>query len=111
MTLGKAYVQDKAFKARLITKGRKTGREHSVWLRAVSYDNKIYFSRRNPNSDWLKNALASPTVKVIIDERAYVGTASLVDEQSLVRKISKLKYPGEKRSADPRVVLEVRLEE
>ena len=44
--------------------GRKTGKEHSVWAKAVTYNDMIYFSRRNPNSDWLKNAIANPIVKV-----------------------------------------------
>ena len=52
------------FKALLTTMGRKTGKEHSVWAKAVTYNDMIYFSRRNPNSDWLKNAIANPTVIV-----------------------------------------------
>ena len=47
--------------------GRKTGKEHSVWAKAVTYNDMIYFSRRNPNSDWLKNAIANPEVKVEFD--------------------------------------------
>ena len=52
------------FKALLTTMGRKTGKEHSVWAKAVTYNDMIYFSRRNTNSDWLKNAIANPIVKV-----------------------------------------------
>ena len=44
------------FKAILETKGRETGKAHQVWLLAVKYNGKMYFSRRNTNSDWLKNA-------------------------------------------------------
>jgi hypothetical protein len=102
-------VQDKVFKAALITKGRKTGREHSVWLRAVPYNGMVYFSRRNQDSDWLKNAIASPVVKVVIDEQTHVGTALLVTDKSLAKKISELKYPGEERAQDVRVVLQVEL--
>ena len=46
-----AEVNNTAFTATLITKGRKTGNEHSVWLRAVMYNDKIFFSRRNPDGD------------------------------------------------------------
>ena len=34
---------NQAFKAVLTTKGRKTGCEHSVWLRAVMYEIKFTF--------------------------------------------------------------------
>lgn len=102
-------VQNKAFKAALITKGRKSGREHTVWLRAVSYNGKVYFSRRNQNSDWLKNAIANPTVKVVLDGQSYVGTASLVTDESFAKKISALKYPGEERAQETRIVLQVEL--
>ena len=38
------------FKAVLETKGRDTGKMHRVWLLAVKYEGKLYFSRRNTNS-------------------------------------------------------------
>ena len=41
-----AEVNNTAFTATLVTKGRKTGNEHSVWLRAVMYNDKIFFSGR-----------------------------------------------------------------
>ena len=53
-----------AFKAFLETKGRKTGKIHKVELLVVQYNNKFYFSRRNPNGDWLKNAIDNPDVIV-----------------------------------------------
>lgn len=102
-------MQPGAFRAILVTKGRKTGREHSVWLRAVSYESKVYFSRRNENSDWLKNALADHVVRVEFDGKSYSGIASLVTDPVLAKKISELKYPGEERAQDVRIVLQVRL--
>ena len=51
------------FKAVLETKGRDTGKTHRVWLLAVKHEGKLYFSRRNTNSDWLKNAQKNPDVK------------------------------------------------
>ena len=81
------------FKAILTTMGRKTGKEHSVWAKAVTYNDMIYFSRRNSNSDWLKNAIANPMVKVEFDGK----------------KISSLKYTDKSRQEEPRIVLEVSL--
>jgi hypothetical protein len=99
--------ENTAFKAVLITKGRRSGTEHSVWLRAVFYEGRIYFSRRNQDADWLKNAISSPTVKVKVGEQSFVGTATLVTDESLARRISELKYPGEDRAQETRIVLQV----
>jgi deazaflavin-dependent oxidoreductase (nitroreductase family) len=97
-----------AFRAILTTRGRKTGKPHSVQLRAVGYNGMVYFSRRNENSDWLKNALANNTVQVKFDGNTIQGIASLVTDQTLAKKISTLKYPGEERASEVRIVLQVR---
>ena len=97
------------FKALLTTMGRKTGKEHSVWAKAVTYNDMIYFSRRNPNSDWLKNAIANPTVKVEFDGKKFSGSAKLVVDDDLARKISSLKYTDKSRQEESRIVLEVSL--
>ncbi len=103
-------MKNQAFRAALTTYGRKTGVEHTVSLRAVSYNDRVYFSRRNADSDWLKNALANHAVKVGFDGTTHDGTASLVADESLAKKISELKYPGEQRSQEARIVLQVVLE-
>ncbi len=103
-------MKNQAFRAALTTYGRKTGAEHTVQLRAVSYNGMVYFSRRNSESDWLKNALANPKVKVGFDGTTYDGMASLVSDGSLAKKISELKYPGEQRAQEVRVVVQVMLE-
>jgi len=69
----------------------------------------IYFSRRNPNSDWLKNAIAHPQVKVEFDGNKFSGVARLVQENKLSQKISNLKYTEESRQKEARVVLEIKL--
>ena len=97
------------FKALLTTMGRKTGKEHSVWAKAVTYNNMIYFSRRNSNSDWLKNAIANSEVKIEFDGKQFSGKARLVEEQELARKISSLKYVEKDRQEKSRIVLEVKL--
>ncbi len=94
----------------LSTTGRKTGKEHSVELRAVFYNNRFYFSRRNSNSDWLKNAVANTLVKVMVNNITFSGNASLVKDEELAKKISHMKYP-DKRAEDSRIVLEVILDE
>jgi len=104
-------INNSTFKAILKTKGRKTGKEHTVWAKAVTYNDMIYFSRRNPNSDWLKNALANPQVKVKIDNKEYSGMARLVEEEDLAKKISSLKYTEESRQKESRIVLEIKLNE
>jgi len=99
------------FHAILSTKGRKTGRTHSVMLRAVRYNGKIYFSRHRPDGDWFKNALINPDVIIEINNTSYAGKAKLVEDLELGRKISKLKYPGESRADEKRVAIEVTLYE
>jgi len=104
-------VNNTAFTATLVTKGRKTGNEHSVWLRAVMYNDKIFFSRRNPDGDWLKNAITNPNVKVEFDGRKFHGLATLVNDDLLSKKISELKYSDKKRQEESRIVLQVTLHE
>ena len=102
-------INNLTFKALLKTQGRKTGKEHTVWAKAVTYNDMIYFSRRNPNSDWLKNAIAHPQVKVEFNGNKFSGLARLVEEAELVQKISNLKYSEESRQKEDRVVLEIKL--
>ena len=102
-----SIINNLTFKAILTTICRKTGNEHSVWAKAVTYNDMIYFSRRNPNSDWLKNAIANPTVKVEFNGEKFSGSAKLVDDDNLARKISSLKYTDKARQEESRIVLEV----
>ena len=96
-----------AFKAFLETKGRKTGKTHKVELLVVQYNNKFYFSRRNPNGDWLKNAIENPDVTVSFGGQTFAGKANLVTDILLNKKICQLKYEDEKRANAERIVLEV----
>ena len=95
------------FKAILETRGRKTEKTHRVELLVVRYNEKLYFSRRNANSDWLKNAIENPDVTVSFDGQSFSGKAKLVTDISLNKKICQLKYDDEKRANEERVVLEV----
>lgn len=96
-----------AFQAELITTGRVTGKEHTVWLKAVMHDDKLYFSRHRPDGDWFKNAIVNSNVKVRFENKTLKGKAIVVTDEALEDKVSQLKYPGEKRSEEKRVVLEV----
>ena len=87
----------------------KTGESHSVWAKAVTYNNMIYFSRRNANSDWLKNEFANHEVKIEFAGNQFKGKDKLVEEQELARKISSLKYVEKDRQEESRIVLEVKL--
>lgn len=78
-------------------------------LRAVLYMDKIYFSRHRPDGDWFKNAISNSDVKVKFDNSSFLGKATIVSDEDLARKISELKYPGEERAKESRVVLEVSL--
>ena len=98
------------FRSVLVTKGRKTGKAHSVMLRAVSYNGKIYFSRHKPDGDWFKNAVINSDVKIEYDNKVFAGKAQLVQDKDLDKKISILKYPGEERAKEKRVTIEVTLD-
>lgn len=100
---------NQAFRAQLTTKGRKSGREHTVWLLAVMYEDKIYFSRHRSDGDWFKNAQENPDVKVHFDESSHLGKAVIVTDEELSKKISELKYPGQKRALEKRIVVEITL--
>ncbi len=70
---------------------------------------KIYFSRHRLDGDWIKNAISDSDVKVEFNDSIFSGKASLVSDEKLAEKISELKYPGEDRSKESRVVLQVSL--
>ena len=103
-------IKEKLFRPILITKGRKTGKEHRVMLRAVNHNGKIYFSRHRPDGDWFQNALANPLVKIQYNESIFIGNAKQVTDEKLNEEISLLKYPGEERAKEKRVAIEITLE-
>ena len=102
-------IKEDLFRPILITKGRRTGKQHSVMLLAVNYNEKIYFSRHRPDGDWFKNALKNPKVKIEYKDNIFSGKAKLVTDAELSKKISQLKYPGEERAKEKRVTIEVTL--
>ena len=103
-------IKEKLFRPILITKGRKSGREHGVMLRAVNHNGKIYFSRHKPDGDWFQNALVNPIVKIQYNDEIFIGNAKLITDEKLNEEISYLKYPGEERAKEKRVAIEITLE-
>jgi hypothetical protein len=103
-------IKEELFRPILTTKGRITGKEHSVMLRAVNFNGKIYFSRHRPDGDWFKNATTNSDVKIQYNNEVFKGKAELVVDEELDKKISMLKYPGEERAKERRVTIEVTLD-
>ncbi len=103
-------IKEELFRPIFTTKGRKTGKRHSVMLRAVKYNGKIYFSRHKPDGDWFKNAVINPEVKIEYNNIVFTGKAELVTDEELNKKISVLKYPGEERAKEKRVTIQVTLD-
>jgi|TARA_B110001454_G_C12691599_1_gene422551 hypothetical protein len=103
-------IKEERFRPILITKGRKTGKEHSVMLRAVKYNDKIYFSRHKPDGDWFQNVIANPEIKIEYNGIIFVGSAKIVTDDILNEKISQLKYPGEERAKEKRIAIEITLD-
>ena len=57
----------------------------------------------------VSNASVNPDVKINFDNKQFVGKAVIITNEELARKISELKYPGEERAKEKRVVLEITL--
>jgi len=104
-------INENLFRALLVTTGRISKQPHIVTLRGVKYNDKIYFSRHEPNSDWFKNVKINPNVSINFNGSLYPGIAKIVTEKNLNLKISQLKYPGEKRAQEKRVAIEITLHE
>ena len=103
-------IKETLFRPILTTKGRKTGKAHSVMLRAVNYEGNIYVSRHRPDGDWFKNALVTPEVTIQYNDKILTGKARLVTDERLSEKISMLKYPGEPRAKERRVTIQIVLD-
>jgi len=103
-------IKEERFRPILITKGRKTGKEHSVMLRAVKYNDKIYFSRHKPDGDWFQNVIVNPEIRIEYNGIIFVGSAKIVTDDILNEKISQLKYPGEERAKEKRIAIEITLD-
>ena len=80
----------------LTTKGRVTGKPHEIEIWFGLNDHTLYLlSEGRERSDWVKNLLKDPAVKVRIARKKFKGLARLVtDEQEelMARKMLATKY-------------------
>ena len=104
-------IEESLFRAVLVTRGRVSGQPHSVILKGVKFNDKIYFSRHKPDSDWFKNIISNSTVVIRYHDSEYSGIAKTVTDEVLNKKISQLKFPGEKKANEKRVAIEITLDE
>ena len=80
----------------LTTTGRVTGKPHEIEIWFGLRDNTLYLlSGNREKSDWVKNLLKDPSVKVKIAKKTYKATARLVTdekEETMARNMLADKY-------------------
>jgi len=84
-----------ARECRITTTGRKSGNPHTVPVWFVADGDVLYLSTLDETRDWVKNALATPTVTVHFDELAVTGQFRDVtgtDLEARVRDALRQKY-------------------
>ena len=71
----------------LTTRGRKTGRPHTVelWFTMVSGEN-IYLSHEGALTDWMKNILKDNQISFRIGSDSYRGKARIVEDHGSFEK-------------------------
>jgi deazaflavin-dependent oxidoreductase (nitroreductase family) len=70
----------------LTTKGRKSGKDHVVELWFAYSNGKIYLSHEGKHTDWMKNLLKDPDVKMKIGPEAITGKAMITGMGSAERE-------------------------
>jgi deazaflavin-dependent oxidoreductase (nitroreductase family) len=90
----------------IVTKGRRTGREHRVeiWFGILDGD-VCLLSGNGPGADWFRNALADPRVTIDVDGAIFVGRARVAHsgkERAAIGALMRAKYPWE---GDPSIGL------
>ena len=84
--------------AYLTTKGRRTGRPHTVEIWFAVSDNSIYLSHEGNYTDWMKNIQHDGTVNLKISTAQFSGRARIVSEGESFQRGKHalyLKYYGE----------------
>ena len=79
---------DRPRNCRLTTRGRRTGRPHTVtiWF-AAGGEAKIYLGTLRMGRDWPKNVAVNPDVVIEIDGLRLAGDARLVTDEAARRTI------------------------
>lgn len=82
----------------LSTTGRKSASPHEIEIWFCIHGNSMYLlSGDGDNSDWVKNLLNNPAVKVRVEKHTFSGTARKVEdrkEEMMTRHILDVKYKG-----------------
>ncbi len=92
--------------ARLVTRGRRTGRPVAVAVGFVEEpDGSLLVAAGRPDADWALNLLAEPRCRVSIGDRTFEADAELLDGAGAARAIRELilRYgtPAERLGAGP----------
>jgi deazaflavin-dependent oxidoreductase (nitroreductase family) len=66
----------------LTTKGRKTGRPHSVELWFAASDGKVFLSHEGKETDWMKNIKQKGEVSFEIGGEKFTGKAHYIEEHT-----------------------------
>jgi len=67
---------------RLTTKGRKTGRLHTVELWFAASDVKVFLSHEGKETDWMRNIKQNGEVSFEIGGKNFTGKAHYVEAQA-----------------------------
>jgi deazaflavin-dependent oxidoreductase (nitroreductase family) len=89
----------------LSTRGRVTGREHTIEIWYVEHGGCVYLlSGYGHGADWVKNLLASPQVTLQLapdgpggqrsSRRAYAADAGPIEDDTRVREAMEARYHG-----------------
>jgi deazaflavin-dependent oxidoreductase (nitroreductase family) len=79
----------------LTTTGRVTGRPHEIEIWFGLREDTLYLLSGNQTSDWVKNLLKNPSVRVRIAKHTFTATARLVsdkEEELIARNLVAEKY-------------------
>ncbi|MBB3049800.1 deazaflavin-dependent oxidoreductase (nitroreductase family) [Prauserella isguenensis] len=72
---------------RIATRGRVTGREHTVTTWFACAGGAVYVAARGGlRSDWVRNVLAAPAVELRRRRRSWTAAGALVDAAEEVRR-------------------------
>jgi deazaflavin-dependent oxidoreductase (nitroreductase family) len=82
----------------LTTRGRKTGKSHTVELWFAVRDGRFYLSHEGNETDWTKNIRNNNQVSFEIGEKKFVGKARYLDDHTADAEKAKMalyeKYYG-----------------
>ena len=82
-------------KLRIGTRGRRTGKRHTVTVWFVTDGEKLFVSSQDEDRDWVRNVRKDPSVEVSIGNTTRKMTAQLVPsdtEKDRIRKSYHRKY-------------------